>query len=73
MDCLAVTAAVCAAGMIFTAAPPGTAATGRQITTYTDTFHVKLTGTSSEKGYYLSTDYHCRDHGSSAGFLHGDR
>lgn len=56
---LAVTAAaVSAAGMIFTAVPAATAATGPQIKTYTNTFHLKFTGTSFLKGYYLDTDYH---------------
>lgn len=55
---LALTAAgVSAAGMIFTAVPAAIASTGPQIKTYTNTFYLKLTGTSFEKGWYLSTDY----------------
>lgn len=52
-----IAAAVSAGGVMAAAAPPVSAATGHQITTYTNTFLVKLTGTSDEKGYYLSTDY----------------
>ncbi len=57
---LALTAAtVSAAGMIFAAVPvpAAIAATGHQIKTYTNTFYVKLTGTSFQKGWYLTTDY----------------
>lgn len=34
------------------------AAAGPQLKTYTNTFHLKFTGTSFLKGWYLSTDYH---------------